>query len=91
MDESIQETATIDKQRTVWSYDEIAKIVGNLYLDSHKQISLREEQFQVVHRELTKRVQQLEAENTMLKKLLENKSEQASAVPGFGGQNKMPA
>jgi len=44
-----------------WSYDEIARIVGSLYLDSHHRLSLAEEQFAAVSDEYQRKVLQTEA------------------------------
>jgi len=45
-----------------WTYDEIAAIVGSLYLDSHHNMKLREEQFAAVTEEYEKRMAQLHGE-----------------------------
>jgi len=45
-----------------WTYDEFARIVGSLYLDSHHAMKVSEEQFQAVSDEYERRILQVQAE-----------------------------
>ncbi len=45
-----------------WTYEEMSSIVGSLYLDSHHQIKVREEQFSAVISEYEKRILQIQAQ-----------------------------
>ncbi len=44
-----------------WTYEEMASIVGSLYLDSTHQLKVREEQFSAVISEYDKRIMQMQA------------------------------
>lgn len=50
-----------------WNYKDIAAVVGNLYLETHKQTSLMEEQFGAIVKEYQQRISQHEQENSALK------------------------
>lgn len=45
-----------------WTYDEMASVVGSLYLDSSHQMKIHEEQFSAIIEEYDKRIIQLKAE-----------------------------
>ena len=56
------------------SYDEISRVVGSLYLDSHHRISIMQEQFSAVTgeyeakiREMNAQIVRLQKDNTALK------------------------
>lgn len=44
------------------AYDEVCKIIGSLYLDSHHAVAIREEQFNAVSDEYQRRILALQAE-----------------------------
>ncbi len=55
-----------------WTYDEIARIVGSLYLDSHHSIQVREEQFQAVVAEYQKKLTDLNTQVSGLEETVRN-------------------
>ena len=57
-------------------YDDIARIIGSLYLDSHHRIQVIEEQFQAVVSDLQNKIEQLQIENNLLKDQLRKKDEE---------------
>lgn len=65
-----------------WTYNEMCRIVGNLYLEAHKRSSLMEEQFNAVvgeakriHNENQRQLAQALEENARLKAELERRNE----------------
>ena len=46
-----------------WTYEEFAKIVGSLYLDSHHRVSVMEEQFNAISQEYKSVIERLQIEN----------------------------
>lgn len=44
------------------TYEEVTSIIGSLYLDSHHQMKVREEQFAAVIEEYDKRIMQMQAQ-----------------------------
>jgi hypothetical protein len=44
-----------------WTYEELALVVGSLYLDSHHRASIMEEQFNAVSEDYQKQILQLQA------------------------------
>ena len=53
-------------------YDDICNIVGHLYLDSYHRISVLEDQFKSIIKTYVEQNQQLQQDNEILKKQLEN-------------------
>ena len=49
-----------------FTYEEISSIIGSLYLDSHHQVKVREEQFTAVIEEYDKRIMQMKAQAQVL-------------------------
>jgi predicted RNase H-like nuclease (RuvC/YqgF family) len=54
-----------------WSYDELATIVGSLYLDSHHSMRTREEQFRSVSEEYKKEILRLQNEAEGMRKQID--------------------
>ena len=81
-----------------WTYDEFCRIVGSLYLDSHKHTKAMEEQFQAISNEYQRQIMQLQAalvveqesvarlkaDVSLLKRELETRDGTVTA-PGDGG------
>jgi len=57
-------------------YDAIARIVGSLYLDYHLGVTREQERYSVIIQELQKKLEELEATNTLLKDQLRKINEQ---------------
>jgi hypothetical protein len=64
-----------------WNYTDIAGIVGNLYLESHKRVAIMEEQVQAMISEYKRKINELERnlgmateENMKLRKELEKRN-----------------
>jgi hypothetical protein len=78
-----------------WSYADIAGIVGNLYLESRKRVSIMEEQFHAIMKEYQRKINELEGslaqameENAQVRRELERRNEpRTRAVPDNVGQN----
>lgn len=62
------------------SYDEVATIVGSLYLDSHHQISVMNEQFQAVADEYEKQMYDMQAQIEQRDKRISDLSQRISAL-----------
>jgi len=63
-----------------WTYEEMASILGSLYLDSHHQMKVREEQFSSVVDEYEKRVLQAQAQIQATQQELEAATAQVSQL-----------
>jgi cell shape-determining protein MreC len=77
-----------------WSYDEIAKIIGSLYLDSHHRISTIEQQFASISKDYQHQLTQanndvknmrldidkLTSENSQLKRELEIHNDESGST-----------
>lgn len=63
-----------------WTYDEIAKIVGSLYLDSRHSIQLREEQFQAVVAEYQQKLADLNTQVRSLEGNVQNLTKENNAL-----------
>jgi len=80
-----------------WSYDDITRIVGNLYLESRKRVIVMDEQFHAVVQEYQqKMVEQEEGlakameEIARLRKELERRNEsRATSLSSSGGKNSV--
>lgn len=56
------------------TYDEICRIIGSLYLDSHRRISILEEQLNSIKKDADERIKLLIQENANLKKELDKRN-----------------
>lgn len=80
-----------------WTYSEMSRIVGNLYLESYKRSSIMEEQFGAMIDEYKRMVAETQRalamateENAKLKRELERREHRpVSAASNTGGQNSM--
>jgi hypothetical protein len=62
------------------TYEEVTSILGSLYLDSHHQMMVREEQFSAVVDNYKESLAQLEAQAQTLKTLLEDAQKELSVL-----------
>lgn len=62
------------------TYDEVCRVIGSLYLDSHHQMQVREDQFQAMAEEYEKRVLQAQAEREGHKREVDNLVKEVSRL-----------
>lgn len=53
---------------------DLSKVVGELYIESYRHSAVLEQKYQGLLQELRKKITDLEAENTMLKRVVEKAS-----------------
>jgi predicted RNase H-like nuclease (RuvC/YqgF family) len=63
-----------------WSYDEIATIVGSLYLDSHHSMRTREEQFRAVSEEYQREILRLQNDADGMRKQIDTLNKELGTV-----------
>ena len=63
----------LPQERSI-TYDEICRIIGSLYLDSHRRMSILEEQLLIIKKDADSRLKDLLQENTNLKKELDKRN-----------------
>lgn len=62
------------------TYEEVSSIIGALYLDSHHQMKVNEEQFSAVVDEYEKRLMQMQAQIQVAREELERSRQEVSAL-----------
>jgi len=75
-----------------WQFDDMAKIVGRLYLESRHEVDILNDQFEAVMTQMQERLQNAIQENTMLKQELEKYAglqQGSDAQPDNDGSDKV--